>query len=228
MIKRVIKEKIQAEKEKIRGMERGKALEYIWNYYKIPIVGIAVFLFLLVYFIHGFLNRPEDPLLHITWINCYDDVSEKSGFYRDFKEYAPFSEEGSVIFDTNAFFNLEKERDYSNTYFQKTVAYLEAGTTDALICQKTNLMGIAKGKRVLNLEDDSAKEIYREYQERAVFFTTEEGEEIPVGIDISDSPLIKGMNSYKEDGCYLCVSAYTERVDNVKVFLDYLFLQDQD
>ncbi len=223
----MIKEKIQAEKEKIRGMEREKALEYVWNYYKIPIVGILVFLFLLVYFLHALLNRPEDPLVHITLVNCYDDVSEKSGFYKNFQEYADFHEEGSVIFDANAFFNLENERDYSNTYFQKTVAYLEAGTTDALICQKSNLMGIARGKRVLNLEDGPAKEIYRQYRERIVFFTTEEGEEVPVGIDISDSPRIEEMNSYKEDGCYLCVSAYTERVDQVKVFLDYLFLQGQ-
>ena len=101
------------------------------------------------------------------------------------------------------------------------MAYLEAGTTDALVCQKANLMGIAKGKRVLNLEDALAKEIYQKYQDRLVYYTTEEGEEIPVGVDISDSPLIKNMNSYK-DGCYVCVSAYTNRVERVKMFLDYL------
>lgn len=216
-----MKKRLQAEKEKIQEMETKQAVEYIWNYYKIPIVGILVFLFLVVYFIHAFLNRPEDTLLHITFINCYDDVSETSGFYKEFETYAAFQEKGTITFDANAFFNLENQKDYSSTYFQKTVAYLEAGTTDALVCQKANLMGIAKGKRVLNLADDSAKEIYQKYQDRLVYYTTEEGEEIPVGVDISDSPLIENMNSYK-DGCYLCTSAYTNRVEQVGTFLDYL------
>ena len=75
-----MKKRLQTEKEKIQEMETKQAAEYIWTYYKIPLVGILVFLFLLVYFIHAFLNRPEDTLLHITFINCYDGVSETSGF----------------------------------------------------------------------------------------------------------------------------------------------------
>ena len=86
-----MKKRLQTEKEKIQEMETKQAAEYIWTYYKIPIVGILVFLFLLVYFIHAFLNRPEDTLLHITFINCYDGVSETSGFYKEYGRTMPLS-----------------------------------------------------------------------------------------------------------------------------------------
>ncbi|MCI9613871.1 MAG: hypothetical protein HFG93_01755 [Dorea sp.] len=218
-----IRERAGAEKQKIQGMTRDKAAQYIWTYYKIPIVGAAVLIFLAVYFIRAFLNRPEDALLHVTFVNCYDDVSENSDFYKDFLAYAELEDTGEVIFDSNVFFDLSKDSDYANTYFQKTVAYLEAGTTDALICQETNMRGMAKGGRVLSLKDVRAAEIYEKYKDRVVDYTTKEGEVVPVGIDISDSPRLKGMKSYKnEEGCYLCVSAYIDNADQAAIFLDYL------
>ena len=209
------------------GAEKEKALRYIWTYYKIPIVGILVFIFLIIYFIHAFLNRPEDTILHVTFVNCYDDVSEKSDFHKEFLEYADFQETGEVIFDSNVFFDLSKDSDYANTYFQKTVAYLEAGTTDALVCQETNMKGMVKGGRILNLKDERASGIYDKYKDRIVNYTTEEGEVIPVAVDISDSPRFEGMSSYQDsEGCYLCVSAYIDQADQAEVFLDYLLKEE--
>lgn len=220
--KRAIKEKTEAEKEKLREMTREKAAEYIWTYYKIPIVSVIVLIFLAVYFIHAFLNRPGDTFLHVTFVNCYDDVSENSDFYQAFLEYAGSRKAEEVYFDANVFFDLSRESDYANSYFQKTVAYLEAGTTDAVVCQESNLAGLAKGGRILTLEDERAKPIYEKYKDRIVDYTTDEGETLPVGVDISDSRFIRDMNSY-EESCYLCVSAYIGQTDHVEVFLDYLF-----
>jgi len=221
----LLREKLRTEKKKIQGMTREKAAGYIWTYYKIPIVGVMTVIFLIIYFVHAFLNRPEDTLLHVTFVNCYEDISEDSDFYKNFMEFADFEESGEVYFDSNIFFNLEKESDYANTYFQKTVAYLEAGTTDAVVCQESNLKGLAQGGRVLSLRDERVEKIYEKYKDRIVEYTTKEGETVPVGINISDSPLLKGTKSY-QDGCYLCVSAYIDepdRIDNVETFLDYLF-----
>lgn len=226
-LKPSLRERTGAEKQKIQGMTREKALRYIWTYYKIPIVGILVFIFLVIYFIHAFLNRPEDTILHVTFVNCYDDVSEKSDFHKEFLEYADFQETGEVIFDSNVFFDLSKDSDYANTYFQKTVAYLEAGTTDALVCQETNMKGMAKGGRILNLKDERASGIYDKYKDRIVNYTTEEGEVIPVAVDISDSPRFEGMSSYQDsEGCYLCVSTYIDQADQAEVFLDYLLKEE--
>ena len=222
--KDLLRQKLGTEKEKIREMPKGKAAGYIWTYYKIPIIGIFTAGFLIIYFVHAYLNRPEDTLLHVTFVNCYEDVTEGSEFYRDFIKFAGLQEDDEVFFDSNVFFNLEKESDYANTYFQKTVAYLEAQTTDAVVCQESNLNGLAQGGRVLDLGDERVKGIYEKYKDKIVEYTTNEGKTVPVGIDISDSRLIKGMKSY-QDGCYLCISAYIDemdRIDNVETFLDYL------
>jgi hypothetical protein len=100
------------------------------------------------------------------------------------------------------------------------VAYLEAKTTDAVICEAGNLEGLAQSGRLLDLSDERAAQIYTQYADRIV--TTEyEGEDVPVGIRITDSPALAKMNGYVDD-CYLAISAYTERIEMVERFLAYL------
>lgn len=237
MKKRKKKEKMRRnaseEWQKIRQMDLKSAVIYLWDYYKLWIIGISVFIFLVFYFISVFLNRPKDTLLHVTMVNFYDNVSEDSDFYKDFIAYSGFNEEeGEVIFDANVFFNLKRPADGKSSYFQKTVAFLEAKTTDAVICEYDNLMGIGSGGRFLDLSDEKAASIYEKYQDRIVYLEPEEGmvkegeekERVPIGIDISDSPVLARMNGYA-DKCYLAVSAYTERLDAAEIFIDYL-LQD--
>lgn len=195
-------------------MTKEQAIKYIWSYCRIPIIVILILIFLLGYFIQVFRNRPGNILVHVSFLNCYDDVSEASDFYQGFIEYADFQKEGEVIFDANVFFDLSRDSDYRNSYYQKTVAYLEAGTTDAVVCQEANLMGLVRGGRILSLEDNKAKEICKKYRERIVNYTTEEGEGILVGIDISDSPVLAEMISYKGGYC-LCISAFTGRLEHV-------------
>lgn len=227
MKKRKIKENMRRnaceEWQKIQQMDRKSAAVYIWDYYKLWIIGIVTFVFLVFYFISAFLNRPKNTLLHVTMVNFYDNVSESSDFYKDFIEYSGFNEEeGEVIFDANVFFNLIRPADSKSSYFQKTIAFLEAKTTDAVICEYDNLMGIGAGGRFLDLSDEKVKSIYEKYQDRIVYLESEEtGEKVPIGIDISDSPVLARMNGYA-DKCYIAVSAYTERLDAVEVFIDYL------
>lgn len=218
--------------QKIQQMDKKSAAVYIWDYYKLWIIGIVTFVFLVFYFISAFLNRPKNTLLHVTMVNFYDNVSESSDFYKDFIKYSGFNEEeGEVIFDANVFFNLIRPADSKSSYFQKTIAFLEAKTTDAVICEYDNLMGIGAGGRFLDLSDEKVKSIYEKYQDRIVYLESEENDEnagkagtrekVPIGIDISDSPVLARMNGYA-DKCYIGISAYTERLDAVEVFIDYL------
>ncbi len=98
---------------------------------------------------------------------------------------------------------------------------MEGGDIDAVICQYDNLVGIAQGGRFMDLRNEYMEEIYAAYKDRVITIE-KDGETIPVGIDISDSPVLKRMEGY--DGpCYIGISSMTVHEGMVKVFLDYLF-----
>lgn len=215
------KEQIRQEKEKIRNMSAKTAARYIWDYYKIWIIAAVVLAGLLVYFISVYRNRPPEEIWKVAFVNFYDDVSQESDFSQNFVESLEIpAEEGSIVFDNNLFFNLERNSDYYNTYYQRLIAYLEAGTVDCVICEYANLTGIGRTGRFLDLSDDRTASVYERYYDRMVWITTEEGE-FPIGIDISDSPVLTRMNGYT-DGCYLAISSNMAHMELIDEFLAYL------
>lgn len=202
-------------------MSTPAAARYLWDYYKLWIIAAAALVWLTVYFILIYRNHPAEEIWKIAFVNFYDDVSWESDFSENFvKSLGRPVEEGSVVFDNNLFFNLERNSDYHNSYYQKLIAYLEAGTVDGVICEYSNLIGIGQGGRFLDLTDDRTAAVYERYRDRVVWIATEEGE-VPIGIDISDSPVLAGMNGYA-DKCYLAVSSNIAHAELLEEFLEYL------
>jgi hypothetical protein len=202
---------------------------YIWDYYKLWLIGAVVAVGLLVYFLSLYRNGSDDVVFKAAFVNFYDDVSDSSDFALGFKEYLEGHDSGSGIegvieFDNNMFFNLNKNSDYYSSYYQKLIAYLESGTLDCVICGYDNLMGIGQGGRFIDLSDERIKSVYDMYSDRIVYISTEEGD-IPIGIDISDSPVLSGMNGYGES-CYLAFSANSAHFDKGKLFLEYLLEEE--
>jgi hypothetical protein len=199
---------------------------YIWDYYKLRIIGAVVIVGLGIYFVNLFTRPKVDISFEAAFVNCYDSVSDSSNMAIGFDEYMVKHDEGSdlgegkIVYDNNLFFNLGKSSDYNNSYYQKLVAYLEAGTVDVVVCEYDNLIGVGQGGRFLDLRDERIKSVYETYIDRVVYVETEEGN-IPIGIDISDSPVIEEMNSYA-NGCYLAFGSNTKHYDKDLMFLKYL------
>ncbi|MGL5259657.1 MAG: hypothetical protein ACRC7V_06055 [Lachnospiraceae bacterium] len=198
-----------------------KKIDHIWTYYKIPILAFIIAVILISYFV--FLGGKDKVavILHVSFVNYYDDLSEKSEFYKGFIDAYPVDEmEQKVEFDAYNFFDLGKKSEYNNSYYQKIVAYLEAGTTDAIVCEYDNLMGIAQSGRLIDLQDERVIELYEQYKEHVVYITVD-GIEIPVGIDISKNEELSGERGYA-NSVYIGISSNVKHIEQIKNFLEYL------
>ena len=182
--------------------------------------GSIVVLFLCGYLLSVVLRQPDDAWLTVSFINEYNNVGRGSVLYEDFMRLNA-GEGRRIVFDSGYFFDLSDENDFTNRYYQKLVAYLEAGTTDVLICEEGNLRGIARGGRVLDLSDERVAEWLSAYQERLYYYDTEEDGRIPVGISLSGSSYSEALGY--EGKVYLALNSRAKHLDAVKVFLDFLF-----
>lgn len=75
-----------------------------------------------------------------------------------------------------------------------------------------------------NLEQ--CAELREKYADRLIWYEPPEGEEqkepVPVGVDISDSRIIREYGIYG-GSCALAISANSQRLDAVALFLDFIF-----
>ncbi len=214
----------EEEKKKIKEMDSTrKKIGYIWDYYKFWIIGAVVIVGLIVYFTVVFVTREDKPALEVVLVNNYDDVSEDSDLAQGFVSYV--GEEnlpGKVTFDNNAFFNLANDSDFKNSYYMKVVAYLEADTAQVIMCQYDNLMGIAKGGRLADLSDERVGDICEKYKDRIVYYEDEDGNKVPVGIDVSEGYKAAGLTEYTDEKAYIGLSAYAADYEYAEKFVDYM------
>ena len=55
-------------------------VQYIWDYYKWPILAVIVAVIFVIYLIYHYVTY-RDPLLNVIMINCNDSISaDDSGF----------------------------------------------------------------------------------------------------------------------------------------------------
>lgn len=202
--------------------ERGERIKEWIRTHQMLTGAVVVGVFLCGYFLSVWLGRPADAWLSVAFVNEYANVGEGSPLYEEFVRAEGLSDE-RVVFDAGYFFDLSNDRDFANQYFQKLVAYLEAGTVDAVICNEDNLNGIAQGGRVLDLRDARAAEIFEEYGSRLYYYDAEEGR-LPVGISLAGSPYEDALGY--QDEVFLAVGSRGMHVERVELFLEFLLPQE--
>lgn len=244
-----LKAYLRREARKIRALpDRRAKAEYIWQYYKLWIIGILSFLFLTGYLVLHRLTVPLDNWFYITFANTYAETGADSPLWRDFVHYSGFDpEEKNVYFNTNCYF--DPASDAYNVYYTYFVAYVEAGTLDAITMERDDLIALGQRGRLLDLSRPEAARIAEKYADRFLYAVPLESladtaagletpsgagtvsdtaaQSVPIGIDLSDTPLVYEYHVYSNP-CALGISANCPHMDAVERFLDYLAGKDTD
>jgi hypothetical protein len=220
-----LNENFQKEKEKINTLDRNAKMTYLWDYYKIPIVGAVVFVLLIIYFCYVVAVRPGETVFYASFVNSYADIEEGSDFYNAYVEYAGIdTKEYTVKLEVGSYFDLSSGGS-NNVYYQKTVAIVESGMADVIVCDYDNYYNLAASGRFLSLEDESVADIYNAYSERILSVKhAETGEEAKVAVDVSDSKWFKELNTY-ENGAVVLVSPNAPHKEKIKGFIDFLLTE---
>ena len=216
---------LSGEARKFRALpDRRAKAEYLWQYYRLWIIGVAAALGIAGYLVVHRLTVPADNWFYITFANTYADVGEGSPLWEDFVAYSGFDpDEKNIYFNTNCYFD-PAQTGY-NVYYTYFVAYVEAGTLDAITMERDDLITLGRRGRLLDLSRPEARTIAEKYADRLLYAVPADPENgtqpLPIGIDLSGTPLLGVYHAYA-DTCALGISVNCPHMDAVERFLDYL------
>ncbi len=225
-----LKEWAREEKVKIAGIDGARAkAEYIWEYYKIWIVCIVFFVWFAGFAIHQYATNRMDYRCYMMFTNTNADIGTDSELWFDYVRYAGFdSGDGDIEFNAQSYFDYLKGVT-GNSYFESFVTYADGGILDGFVAGTESLRALGKSGRLLDLNSEKCASIKEKYGDRFIYSEPYdedyEGEEVPVGIDISDSKLVTKYKAYI-DPISLGIGANSENIDAVEMFLDFI-LQEQ-
>jgi hypothetical protein len=220
------------EKSKLSTMQGKEKVAYIWDYYKLFIIIIVLACAFSIYMAGLMKNAVREYRFYVTIVGTNADVGNDSALYDGYLSYTGFDEkEDPVYFNDACYFDYLANQGFGNTYYETLVTYIEAGTQDAVIMEPEALASFGESGRLLDLDSEECSAIREKYGSYFIYCTpydTEygDGEPVAVGIDVSDSILMKDYAIYADGGCALGIGEYSSNLDAVEEFLDYIFAEE--
>lgn len=223
---------LSTEKEKLSRLHGREKGEYIWQYYKLWIIGAVVLVWAAGFFCYRFLFTPNDNWFFAVFTNTYAEVGNGSELWNGFVEYSGYdTREKNVEFNNASYFDYTQNGGFGNTYYEAFVAYADSGTLDAVTMEKDQLVALGASGRLKDLNREECAALREKYGDRLVYtqpydedYSTQP---VPVGIDVSDSILMTRYQIYSGDSCVLGIGAESSHLEAVETFLDYIFEEGQ-
>lgn len=163
--------------------------------------------------------------------NTTAELGPDSDFGRGFARYADYdlTQKNLVPLD-ECWCHPGEGSAFNNTYYNLLVTYLDSGTLDVLVMPEEDLIAVGSSGRLMDLRDNRTAAIFEAYQDRLIYATPNvqssySDSPVPVGIDLSGTPLV-GENAPYGESAVLGVSALAPHLEQVEVFLAYLFEED--
>lgn len=222
-----IRQALSAELAKLKALGPRAGAAYIWQYYRLWIIGIVFLAGFGGFLLARFLTTPATVSFYLTLANTRQDAGNGSALWNGYVSYAALDlREGQVVFNSDAYFDYARDQGRGNTYYSLFTGLVDAGVLDAVTMGPEALEALGATGRLLDLNRDGCEALRQAYADRLLYAQPLNAEysetPVPIGIDVSDSILVTKYHLYT-DGCALGLGANTGRIEAVEAFLDYIF-----
>lgn len=217
-----------SEKKKVAALPGKQRIRYIWDYYRLWIIGIGFFTVFGIWFVWRSATAIRENWIGVAFPNAMIRVGNGSGFWKEYLEYTGYDTgEKNVLFEDQLYFDPTTPAGMNNSYYQSFVAMLETGQIDAVCMRREEIEALGRSGRLidLSLEEEELQKIYERFRDRLVYSVPYDDrystDAVPVGIDVSDSILMTEYHIF-EESCVFSISSYTEHITECAQFLDWI------
>lgn len=204
-------------------MKWKEKIGYIWDYYKLWILGGCAAIVLLVAILFQTVGIHKDISLQVTMVNADAIMVDNSKLFKAYeKEYCDSKFEKIQV---EATFKLKKNDTgtYSGSSYQVLSAEFLSGQIDTFISDRETFDFLATNNTFANLTDKLTKEELEKYKPYFVYAKdAKTGKEYPVGISLNNCPKFAKENFYQTEAV-IGIGALSSQTGNARQMIAYLF-----
>ncbi len=213
------------DRETIRSLHGKKKLQFIWDYYKIPIIvlGFAAVIAVLAVLVR---SPKKDTAVYIVWVNA---VSQDENTYFDelLHEADPAFSEKFTDLNTGYSLGIEGNEASDAQTLQVLAALFGVGDLDIYIADETYFDRYERKDAFTDLSELIPEELLTEAGERIRYHVTEKGMRIPDAYVITDGSGA-GKAGYLRPGekAYLGILDNAQNKENAAKLLQEMIRSD--
>jgi len=222
-----ISDEIKVQNKKLKNMTWAQKTEYIWEYYKIHIIGSLIAIIAIVCFVLMFMqNNYQAVFTTVVVDGKMTGFADNSDILTtEFTNYLGIDGKSKrVIFDSN--YTLIQRTGDEDSYYstQKLVTMATAKSIDGYLCEY-DYVTFYSGDDELFLTDLTelltADELSK-LSNYLIYYTAADGTKTPIAVDLTSTRVKTGTDLTMTRPCYGVVSTSTHK-DNAVKFIRYAF-----
>lgn len=228
----------------LRQLHGKKKAQYIWDYYKFPIVVCLIFLYIIGYMVYGRFTKKE-PVLYVGLINIAAGEQLTSQLDDEFWEFAGETPSGKKVQLYTGLYLTANQDDPNHQYTYasriKILASIDGEQLDVVLMNKEAFDAFSQNGYLCNLEEllrESSPDTFEELKPYLVSNVTilEDNsddlladdslpyqavtEEYPMGLNVSRNGLLEQAGF--RDNVYLGVIGNSPRTETAVKYINYL------
>lgn len=234
--------------DNLRTLHGRKKLQHILAYYKLLLLVICIFLYIIAYNIYGHLTR-KDVVLYTALVNVVAGDELSGQLEADFLDYLGVNASKNTMKLYTGLYLTDDElsayHEYTYASRMKILAILEGKSLDVVLMNREAFDAFSQNGYLYDLEllvSETDPILYEQIKSDLAYniVILEDNtndrildksipysalmEEHPFGLDISQTPFIR--QSGFEESVYLGIAANSPRLDTVLEYLKYLYKID--
>ena len=142
--------------ERFAKMDRRQKLQYIWDYYKIPIIAVLVLILAVTSIVRDRMSRKE-TVLYIAMLDSNASFVMESNLLDDFTATLEGFDADREQMEINADYDASGTSRPGFVFIEKTVADYSAGIIDATIAPKAAIEQYAEHQAYGDLSESSRR-----------------------------------------------------------------------
>lgn len=207
-------------KTDFKALSKKAKAQYIWDYYRWPIIIALVVIGVTASLIRHFVTYRE-PILNVIMINC-NNVAEvdNSGFDEFLEAYGHDPEDTPVELSSSLYFT---EGDNSTSYndYQVLSVMIAAGDQDIFMGTGSTYLDYANQGVLKDLSTLLPQETLEKYKDHLIYTTIGgETEAYPCAIELTDNAWVQKNQYYNT--CYFGVFTQSQNQDVAAEFTEFL------
>ena len=223
-----IMDEIREQHKKMKGKGLKEKLAYFWEYYRFATIVTLVVIFFVGNLIYT-IATAKDSAFYAVFVNGYTDMDTEE-YMNGFNEYAQIdTKKYSTTLETNYTLDENSTDTYTIANIQKLTAQVAAKQLDVMVADSDTFNRYAGNGYLGDLRQFIPEDTLSAYSDRFIYTDIpddEVSEEVPVGIQIADAPLLQETQAYAgQDEVYFGVFINSQHGDNAGKFLEYIYQQ---
>ena len=218
-----VMDEFKEEREALKNAPFSEKIKYFWDYNRGKVILGIILLLIAGGFISAQLTKKEQVVSGV-FLNCFEQEYILGEFSEEFlvkNEFNPKRQE--TYFVTDLPYMVGEQAAYANTDVNQALyVYASSGVMDFIISDPATMDDLAKKYIFIDLREVLSEEKCKELENDFVTKKNEEGEEVPILINIGKNERMTKAYSEEYGNLQMGIMIDNAHPANMDIFVDYL------